>query len=548
MKKVYLPDVAYIASQYKEWAEIGTGIGNYMTYGDFTDSTGAESSFIFPRGRILGRDLSKVAAVDHAKIAETVAHSWYEYSGGDENAIHPWQGETKPKYEGPAPPFETLEGFEKYTWLKAPRYEGGAYEVGPLARMLVGYAAGNAPIKTAVDSLLAKLGVGPSALFSTLGRIAARALETQILVDKLPVWLEELRKNMTSGQLAVADNTLWDPAKWPAEAQGWGSEEAPRGALGHWVVIKDRKVANYQLVVPSTWNGSPRDAGRASRRMGGGAHRHARRQSLLSPSRFFAPSTRSTHAWPAPYMSTTHAQDRRRAFVWSERERHMPRGGIGGGLGGGDLGGPPLSRGPRAGGFGCFGGHFGPLSAAAVGFLFGRSMSNGNARSAASTREDDLRRHEKDYKGGKRKFAGRGITKERALNTFAKPILVLGIGNILMGDEGAGVHLARALTERIAALPAGTVILDGGTLGLELLDDVEEAGSLIVLDAVNMGGEAGTRCLLRGDEIFAVFGAHLRLTRWVSPTSSRLPGYSGFCQPASRLWAFSPGIPGSTSI
>ncbi len=262
VRKVYLPDVAYIAKQYPEWASIGQGIGNYLVYGDFADSSGDESTFLFPRGRIVGRNLSKVKPVDQQKIAEMVAHSWYEYSsGGADESKHPWDGETKPRYEGPSPPFETLEGYEKYTWLKAPRYEGEGYEVGPLARMLVGYAAGNGPIKSAVDDLLGKLGAGPDALFSTLGRVAARAIETQILVDKLPGWLDELRRNMASGQLAVANNDLWDPARWPAEAKGWGSEEAPRGALGHWVVIRDKKVANYQLVVPSTWNGSPRDAG-----------------------------------------------------------------------------------------------------------------------------------------------------------------------------------------------------------------------------------------------------------------------------------------------
>src|SRR6266542_902100 len=119
-------------------------------------------------------------------------------------------------------------------------------EVGPLSRMLVAYASGHKDVKTAVDGVLAKLEVGPEALFSTLGRIAARAIETQLIVHRLGAWL--------------TDVTKWDPASWPTDAQGWGFEEAPRGALGHWVRIKDQAIENYQLVVPSTWNGSPRDA------------------------------------------------------------------------------------------------------------------------------------------------------------------------------------------------------------------------------------------------------------------------------------------------
>ncbi|MGD9933214.1 MAG: nickel-dependent hydrogenase large subunit [Dehalococcoidia bacterium] len=255
--QVYIPDVTYIAGKYKDWASIGKGIGNYLVYGDFPDATGAESSYVFPAGRIVGRDLSKVLPVDQAQIAETVAHSWYEYAS--DRALHPWEGETKPTYAGPPPPYETLEGYEKYSWLKAPRYEDEPYEVGPLARVLVAYASGRQEFVSAVDGLISKLGVTKDALFSTLGRIAARALETQVLANRLGGWVDQLASNMDTGVLEVAATEKWEPASWPTDAQGWGFEEAPRGALGHWVVIKDQKVANYQLVVPSTWNGSPRD-------------------------------------------------------------------------------------------------------------------------------------------------------------------------------------------------------------------------------------------------------------------------------------------------
>jgi Ni,Fe-hydrogenase I large subunit len=257
--KVYIPDVLAVASFYKDWAAIGKGIGNYMSYGEFPlDNSGQPSAFYLPRGRIMNRDLSKIEPVDQLDVAETVAHSWYDYADGDDTLKHPWDGETKPNYTGPTPPFETIDT-DKYSWLKAPRYKDEPMEVGPLSRMLVAYVAGNPEVKAGVDGALGALGVGPEALFSTLGRIAARAIETQVLAGQLGAWLGDLTANLDTGDLAIADVTKWDPSTWPAEAQGFGWEEAPRGALGHWVKIKDQKIENYQLVVPSTWNGSPRD-------------------------------------------------------------------------------------------------------------------------------------------------------------------------------------------------------------------------------------------------------------------------------------------------
>lgn len=259
--RVYIPDVLAVASFYKDWAGIGAGLGNFLAYGDFPEEdSGDAESFYLPRGRILGKDLGTIHPVEHTGVAETVAHSWYEYPDGDGSLKHPWDGVTNPKYSGPTPPFEDLAGHEKYSWLKAPRYEETPMEVGPLARMLVAYGKGHPDVKSAVDSVLGALGVGPEALFSTLGRIAARAVETKILAAQLGRWLDELEANLGRGDLAIADVTQWDPSTWPAEAQGWGLEEAPRGALGHWIRIKDQKIENYQFVVPSTWNGSPRDA------------------------------------------------------------------------------------------------------------------------------------------------------------------------------------------------------------------------------------------------------------------------------------------------
>jgi hydrogenase large subunit len=259
--QVYIPDVLAVAGFYKEWAGIGAGIGNYMSYGEFPDDdSGQPTAFYLPRGRIMGQDLSRIEPVDPLRVGETVAHSYYTYDGGDETLKYPGEGETNPSYAGPTPPYDSLEGYDKYSWLKAPRYDGQAMEVGPLARMLVAYGSGNEDVKAAVDNVLGALGVGPEALFSTLGRIAARAVETQVLAAKLPSWLDQLDANMGRGNLDIADVTMWDPSSWPDQAMGYGLEEAPRGSLGHWVQIDNETIANYQLVVPSTWNGSPRDA------------------------------------------------------------------------------------------------------------------------------------------------------------------------------------------------------------------------------------------------------------------------------------------------
>jgi [NiFe] hydrogenase large subunit/hydrogenase large subunit len=259
--RVYIPDVIAVAGFYKDWAGIGAGLGNFLAYGDFAeDDSGDASSFYLPRGRILGGDLSQVLPVQHTGVGESVAHSWYDYPDGDAALKHPWDGVTAPRYGGPTPPFETLAGHDKYSWLKAPRYEETPMEVGPLARMLVAYAGGHAEVKALVDHVLGALEVGPEALFSTLGRIAARAVETKVIADRLGVWLDAFETNLKTGDLAIAEVTKWDPSTWPAEAQGWGLEEAPRGGLGHWIRIRDQKIENYQFVVPSTWNGSPRDA------------------------------------------------------------------------------------------------------------------------------------------------------------------------------------------------------------------------------------------------------------------------------------------------
>jgi [NiFe] hydrogenase large subunit/hydrogenase large subunit len=257
--RVYIPDVLAVAAFYKDWAGYGAGPGNYLVYGEYPEDDGPKPSLFLPSGVIRNHDLSKVERLDPAQITEHVRHSWYEY-GADQTALHPFQGETTPKYTGPTPPYDRLDTNAKYSWLKSPRYAGLPMEVGPLSRMLVAYASGHARVKELVGAVLQKLNVGPEALFSTLGRVAARAIETLVLAEHQASWLDALTNNMARHDLRTHDNTKWDPASWPAEASGAGFHEAPRGALGHWVQIRNGSIANYQCIVPSTWNAGPRDS------------------------------------------------------------------------------------------------------------------------------------------------------------------------------------------------------------------------------------------------------------------------------------------------
>jgi hydrogenase large subunit len=264
VEKVYIPDLMAIASYYKDWGGIGGGLGNYLVYGDLpTNGYRDTSSYKFPPGVIVDKDLSRVLEPDltqTAEIQEFVSRSWYEYQGGDGQGLHPWDGETKLKYTGPIPPYEHLDVEDKYSYLKTPRWNGRAMEVGPLARMLVGYARGVDEFTEVVDEALGRLGVPATALFSTLGRTAARGLETRLIANWALEFYDNLITNIRNGDMRMANTEKFDPKTWPTEAMGVGHTEAPRGALGHWIVIKDKKIENYQLVVPTTWNGSPRDA------------------------------------------------------------------------------------------------------------------------------------------------------------------------------------------------------------------------------------------------------------------------------------------------
>jgi Ni,Fe-hydrogenase I large subunit len=262
VKQVYIPDLLLVASFYKEWASVGGGYGNFLSFGDFpTDNSNNLAKLWMPQGIVMNREIDKAPqAVDQKLIREYIAHSWYSYSEGDGAGIHPFHGETQPDYTGPQKKYNSLAGEQKYSWLKAPRYNNQPMEVGPLARVVVAYAAGHTRIRQLTDGVLSSLGFGKEALFSTLGRIAARGIETLAIAEQMAGWLDKLETNIANNQLQIHNPTKWDPSTWPAESWGYGMTEAPRGGLGHWVHIKDGKIANYQAVVPTTWNGSPRDA------------------------------------------------------------------------------------------------------------------------------------------------------------------------------------------------------------------------------------------------------------------------------------------------
>ncbi|MFN8571069.1 MAG: nickel-dependent hydrogenase large subunit [Gemmatimonadaceae bacterium] len=261
VEQVYWPDLVAIAGFYKEWASIGGGAKNYLAVGEFPDGGINEyDKLYFPRGIVMNRDLSKVEPYDQKKVEEFIHSSWYEYAQGDAKGLHPWEGETKPKYAGPKTPWKFLQDEAKYSWLKSPRYDGKPMEVGPLARMLVAYASGHPDVKAMVGDTLGKLGVGPAALFSTLGRTAARGIETVLLARRMNYWYDQLVTRIKSGDTKTFTKDKWEPSTWPATAQGYGYLDAPRGALGHWVQIENGKISRYQCVVPSTWNAGPRDA------------------------------------------------------------------------------------------------------------------------------------------------------------------------------------------------------------------------------------------------------------------------------------------------
>ena len=264
VEQVYLPDTLAIASFYKDWGSRGEGLGNFLTYGDFpANGMDDPSGYLIPPGAILNRDLSTIHDVNMnaaEEIQEYITHSWYDYESGKNTGLHPYVGETSLNYTGPKPPYQHLDVEQPYSWMKSPRWKGHAMEVGPLARVLMLYASGHEQTKELVGMTLSKLDIPVEALFSTLGRTAARTLETKIIADAMQGWYDSLISNIKMDDTKTFNEVLWEPSSWPKQAQGVGFMEAPRGGLAHWIVIENEIIKNYQAVVPSTWNAGPRDA------------------------------------------------------------------------------------------------------------------------------------------------------------------------------------------------------------------------------------------------------------------------------------------------
>ena len=268
--QVYLPDLMAIASFYTDWTYGGGLSGtNVLSYGDFPDYANDYSagSLMMPRGAIINGNLNEIHEVDlrnSEEIQEFVSHSWYNYPNGAAG-LHPWDGVTEPNFElgpntkGTKTNIESIDEGARYSWIKSPRWNGHAMEVGPLARYIIGYAGNNPEFKEPVQKVLTDLNLPVSALFSTLGRTAARGLECAWAAEKLQYCYNKLIANIRNGDLATANVALWEPHTWPHDVKGVGFTEAPRGALGHWVHIKDKRIENYQAVVPTTWNAGPRD-------------------------------------------------------------------------------------------------------------------------------------------------------------------------------------------------------------------------------------------------------------------------------------------------
>jgi len=254
--QVYLPDLIAVGALYKDWLPYGAGVTNYLAVPDMVLDTKA-TSFDLPGGTIMGGDLSTVKPITSFNdqyfkdnVAECIARSWYE---GDWTR-HPYQEETVPNYTD-------FQDEGKYTWLKAPRFQGEPMQVGPLAQVMVGYALGHEMTKKYVDyalsqiSAIAGVQVGPEVLHSTLGRHAARAVRAAMMADLALKHWQLLVDNIDRGDLEIFNK----PTFPKGEIEGFGFHEAPRGALSHWIVIQDGVIKNYQCVVPSTWNAGPRD-------------------------------------------------------------------------------------------------------------------------------------------------------------------------------------------------------------------------------------------------------------------------------------------------
>ncbi|MDR0626240.1 MAG: nickel-dependent hydrogenase large subunit [Bifidobacteriaceae bacterium] len=268
VKTCYVPDALAIAGVYKDYFDIGAAQNNYLAVGmsgatfagDPADSDFTSAHTEVKAGVIFDGDLNNIQPFDPNKIEEWVHSAWYSYEGGD-IGLKPSEGETTVAYTGPKPPYSWLADSDEYTWCKAPRYDGRAVQVGPLARVILAYARGHARTVEIVDDAAKQLGITLDQLNSTGGRILARAVEcltsAEILAEAtFPTFVS----NLKGGDIDVFDTTRWEPSSWPSKASGMSFVEVARGNLSHWVTIEGGKVARYQAVVPTTWLAGGRDA------------------------------------------------------------------------------------------------------------------------------------------------------------------------------------------------------------------------------------------------------------------------------------------------
>ena len=264
VEQVYLPDTLAIAGFYPDWFRIGASNPNLMAVGDPGDilSGSPKPAGSIKPGLLLNGDYRTVVPFDMGKILECITSAWYAYPPGNEAGLPPWQGVTEAEYNGPKPPYQWLSSDQRYTWTKAPRYDGHAVAVGPNARMMLGYAQDVSEIKNLVDEGLGRLNLplDPGLLNSTLGRIFCRCVEAVLTARRMRVVFQQFVDRIKAGEVTTFNSAKWLPSSWPEKCRGVGWVEAPRGTLSHWVVIEKGAIANYQAVVPSTWNSGGRDA------------------------------------------------------------------------------------------------------------------------------------------------------------------------------------------------------------------------------------------------------------------------------------------------
>lgn len=269
-RQVLVPDSMALGKFYPEWFRLGTGLSNQsvLAYGGVPSIANdyTEKSLLIPRGAIINGNFNEVLSVDltaEDQIQEEVGHAWYKYQG-EVKSLHPYAGETIPNFvlgpatKGTQTDIKQLDESAAYSWIKTPRWKGHMMEVGPLARTLVAYSLKRPHAVDVVDGICAQLNIPVAGMCSTLGRILARAHEAAWAAETMQYFYDRLITTTKNGDSVTCFTNKWDPDTWPEQARGVGFDEAPRGALGHWLTIRNKKVEHYQCVVPTTWNAAPR--------------------------------------------------------------------------------------------------------------------------------------------------------------------------------------------------------------------------------------------------------------------------------------------------